>query len=65
MKLFKRIYVGYSAALVVLCGVISGQRLRALISWNMEWGVVWVKRESVANMDPPTIKPGGGGGGGY
>jgi hypothetical protein len=36
MKLFKRIYVGYSAALMVLRGVISGQYLRALIGWNVE-----------------------------
>jgi len=36
MKLFKRIYAGYSAALMVLRGVISGQYLRALISWNVE-----------------------------
>ena len=36
MKLFKRIHVGYSAALIVLRGVISGQHLRALISWNVE-----------------------------
>jgi hypothetical protein len=36
MKLFRRIYVGYSAALMVLRGVISGQHLRALISWNVE-----------------------------